>query len=157
MDDKPPTPAEADPFDLRRFTQAQEGEYSSALAELKRGRKESHWIWFIFPQIDGLGHSPTSKYYAIKSLEETHQYLAHPVLGARLKVCCEAVLALPRQPISNIFGPPDDLKFRSSMTLFAEATGRDSIFTKLLDKFFDGQPDEKTLEILRRLSKENSC
>jgi uncharacterized protein (DUF1810 family) len=143
---------EPDPFDLRRFTGAQESTYLDALNELKRGRKESHWIWFIFPQIDGLGYSPTSKHYAIKSLEEVRQYLAHPVLGARLKECCEAVLALPPQSISDIFGPPDDLKFRSSMTLFAVAAGRDSIFTKLLEKFLAGQPDEKTLEILRRLS-----
>jgi len=140
------------PEDLPRFLDAQEGEYSLALGELKRGRKESHWIWFIFPQIDGLGHSSTSKHYAIKSLEEARAYLKHPVLGSRLNECCEAVLALAERDISKVLGYPDDLKFRSCMTLFAEAAGRESIFAKLLDKYFGGKCDERTLEILRRLA-----
>jgi len=155
MNKQSQAPSADDPFGLHRFILAQEGEYFRALAELKRGRKESHWIWFIFPQIEGLGHSPTSRYFAIRSLEEARQYLAHPVLGPRLNGCCEAVLALPTQLISNIFGPPDDLKFRSSMTLFAQAAGHESVFGKLLNKFFGGHLDERTLEILRQLAKGN--
>ena len=152
MNQTSPGTAEGDPFDLRRFLEAQENEYFQALAELKRGRKESHWIWFIFPQIEGLGQSWTSKHYSIKSQKEARQYLQHPVLGSRLKECCEAVLALAEPDISKVLGYPDDLKFRSCMTLFAEAAGQDSIFTRLLDKYFAGKPDERTLEILRRLS-----
>ena len=152
MNNEPSSTAVRDPFDLRRFLEAQEGEYSQALSELKRGRKESHWIWFIFPQIDGLGHSSTSKHYAIKSMAEAREYLKHPVLGRRLKECCEAVLALGEKDIAKVLGYPDDLKFRSSMTLFAEVAGQASVFAKLLQKYFAGRPDDRTLEILQRLS-----
>jgi len=145
---------DTDPFNLRRFLEAQATDYRQALGELKRGRKESHWIWYIFPQIDGLGESPTSKHYAIKTLGEAREYLKHPVLGSRLKECCEVVLALAERDISKVLGYPDDLKFRSSMTLFAEAAAPGSIFRKLLDKYFVGKPDERTLEILRCLSGE---
>ena len=145
-------PSNTDPFDLRRFLEAQESQYFQALAELQRGRKESHWIWFIFPQIDGLGHSSTSKHYAIKSMSEAREYLKHPVLGGRLKECCEAVLALGERDIAKVLGYPDDLKFRSSMTLFTKAAGQASVFARLLEKYFAGRPDERTLEILQRIS-----
>src|SRR5215813_2688447 len=110
MNNKPSKTAERDPFNLRRFLDAQEGVYFQALAELKRGRKQSHWIWFIFPQIEGLGHSSTSKHYSIKSMAEAREYLKHPVLGPRLEECCEAMLTLDERNISKVMGYPDDLK-----------------------------------------------
>ena len=137
-----------DPFDLRRFVRAQEGIYDDALAELKRGQKRTHWMWFIFPQIDGLAHSATSKYYAIKGLEEARGYLSHPVLGARLVECAEAVLAVEGRSVSEIFGYPDDLKLRSSMTLFAQAAGPGSVFVRFLDKYLRGEQDVRTLQLL---------
>jgi uncharacterized protein (DUF1810 family) len=112
-----------DPFDLARFTSAQESVYDRALAEVRNGQKRSHWMWFIFPQIDGLGFSSTAKHYAIKSAEEARQYLMHPVLGPRLRECTEAVLAVNGRTASQIFGSPDDLKLRSCMTLFDSVAG----------------------------------
>ncbi len=140
-----------DPFDLNRFTSAQEGIYDLVLVELRSGRKRTHWMWFIFPQIVGLGHSATAEYYAIKSMEEARQYLNHPVLGSRLLECAEAVLAIEGRSISEIFGYPDDLKLRSSMTLFACISEPDSVFIRVLDKYFHGQRDAGTLHILERL------
>ena len=140
-----------DLFDLGRFTSAQEGVYGSVLAELKRGQKRTHWMWFIFPQIDGLAHSTTSKYYAIKSIEEARKYLNHPVLGARLLECAEAVLAVPGRSVSEIFGYPDDLKLKSSMTLFAQAADPRSVFVRILDKYFQGEQDVRTLDLLAKL------
>ncbi len=137
-----------DPFDLARFTKEQEGTYGIALAELRRGRKRTHWMWYIFPQIDGLGRSATSEYYAIKSLEEAQAYLNHPVLGPRLRQCAEAVLAVEGRSVSDIFGYPDDLKLLSSMTLFAGAADSDSTFVRVLDKYFQGRRDQKTLDLL---------
>lgn len=137
-----------DPFDLNRFVQAQEGVYEQVLTELKRGRKESHWMWFIFPQIEGLGSSPTARFYAIKSAEEATAYLQHPLLGKRLKECCQVLLELESISAHEIFGFPDDLKLRSSMTLFAQVSDPGSVFERLLDKFFDGKSDERTMEIL---------
>lgn len=138
-----------DPFDLTRFTRAQESIYDSVLAELRSGRKRSHWIWFIFPQVDGLGHSSTSKHYAIKSIEEARQYLNHPVLGARLLECTEAVLAVEGRTASEIFGYPDDLKLKSSMTLFASvADSPHSVFISVLEKYFNGVQDDRTLQLL---------
>ncbi|MBN1922318.1 MAG: DUF1810 domain-containing protein [Anaerolineae bacterium] len=139
-----------DPYDLQRFISAQEGVYERALAELHSGQKRSHWMWFIFPQVEGLGQSPTSQYYAIKSTVEAREYLAHPILGVRLRECAEAVLALEGCSASEVFGFPDDLKFRSCMTLFAEIAGADSVFTRVLKKVFDDQRDRQTLEFLSR-------
>ncbi|HTP64813.1 MAG TPA: DUF1810 domain-containing protein [Geobacteraceae bacterium] len=141
-----------DRFDLKRFTQAQERIYGAALAEIRRGCKQSHWMWFIFPQIDGLGHSPTAKYYAIKSIEEARVYLAHPILGARLVECAEAVLSVEGRSASAIFGYPDDMKLKSSMTLFA-AMAEDpySVFNRVLEKYYGGGEDSATLSILADL------
>jgi uncharacterized protein (DUF1810 family) len=137
-----------DPYDLARFISAQEGVYDRALAELQSGLKRSHWMWYIFPQIDGLGHSPTTRHYSIKSLEEARQYLAHPVLGARLVACAEAVLAVSGQSASDIFGHPDDWKLQSSMTLFELVAGPRSVFERVLDKYFQGKRDARTLQIV---------
>ena len=137
-----------DAYNLKRFVEAQEGIYGQALRELRNGQKESHWMWFIFPQIDGLGSSSTARHYAIKSLEEARAYLAHPVLGTRLKECCEAILAIRGRTASEIFDFPDDLKLRSSMTLFAVAEKGDSLFSRVLDKYFGGKMDERTLQIM---------
>ncbi|HOS80441.1 MAG TPA: DUF1810 domain-containing protein [Anaerolineae bacterium] len=140
-------PITDDPYDLQRFLRAQEPIYATALAELRGGQKRSHWMWFIFPQIEGLGQSPTSKYYAIKSLAEAQAYLQHPLLGPRLQECAEAVLAIEGRSAAEIFGFPDDLKLRSSMTLFAALAGPDSVFARVLERFYDGRPDEQTLQI----------
>ena len=139
-----------DPFDLQRFLKAQERIYDQALSELKTGEKRSHWMWYIFPQIDGLGFSSTTKHYSIKSMEEARAYLDHPVLGKRLIECTETVLAISGKSVSRIFGYPDDLKFKSSMTLFAEVTGSDSSFGRAIEQFYNGRRDEKTLALLRK-------
>ncbi len=137
-----------DPFDLRRFTSAQENIYASALAELTSGRKRSHWMWFIFPQILGLGNSATSLRYAIKNRDEARQYLMHPVLGTRLRECADAVLSIDGRSIAEVFGSPDDLKLKSSMTLFATVAGPGSVFSRILDKYFLGEWDARTLDLL---------
>jgi uncharacterized protein (DUF1810 family) len=142
----------ADPYDLNRFLSAQEEVYDRALAELRDGLKRSHWMWYIFPQIEGLGHSPTTRLYSIKSLEEARQYLAHPVLGARLMECAEAVLAVQGLSASDIFGHPDDWKLQSSMTLFEMVSGPHSIFERVLDKYYQNKRDEKTLQIVGKRS-----
>ncbi|WP_102958564.1 DUF1810 domain-containing protein [Mangrovicella endophytica] len=141
-----------DPFNLRRFVEAQEPVFASVLAELRRGRKASHWMWFVFPQFVGLGRSPTSRHFAIESLAEARAYLAHPVLGPRLREATELVNAVGGRSALDIFGSPDDLKFRSSMTLFSEAAGADgTVFRTALDRYYDGDPDPATLtEIQRR-------
>ncbi|HSQ78750.1 MAG TPA: DUF1810 domain-containing protein [Nitrospirota bacterium] len=139
-----------DPYDLARFISAQEGVYDRALAELRDGRKSSHWMWYIFPQIDGLGHSPTTRLYSIKSLEEARQYLAHPVLGARLVACAEAVLAVQGRSASDIFGHPDDWNLQSSMTLFELVAGPRGVFERVLDKYYQGKRDTRTLQIVGR-------
>lgn len=144
------------PFDLGRFISAQEGIYERVLAELRRGQKRTHWIWFIFPQIDGLAHSATSKHYAIKSIEEARQYLNHPILGARLLECAEAVLAIEGRSVSEIFGYPDDLKLKSSMTLFAYVADPRSVFVRVLDKYFQGEQDVRTLDLLEKLKEKMS-
>ncbi len=142
-----------DPFDLARFTVAQEGIYDQVLSELTNGRKRSHWMWFIFPQIDGLGHSPTAKRYAIKSEKEAREYLAHPILGTRLVECATTVLDIEGRTAPQIFGSPDDVKLRSSMTLFASIAEPQSIFDLVLDKFFSGHRDPKTLALLEAMHK----
>lgn len=137
-------------FDLERFLSAQAAIYSRALAELRSGRKRTHWMWFIFPQIEGLGHSATAMRYAIKSIDEARAYLSHPVLGARLTECAEALLAVEERAASEIFQYPDDLKLKSSMTLFAAVAEPGSVFVRVLDKYFAGKRDERTLQLLKR-------
>jgi uncharacterized protein (DUF1810 family) len=134
--------------DLSRFIEAQAATYDTALAELKRGQKTSHWMWFVFPQIAGLGHSPTARFYAIASLDEARAYLAHPVLGPRLVEAVEAILALPGHDANAVFGLPDDVKLRSSLTLFRAADPDEPSFGQALDKYFSGEPDPLTLERL---------
>src|SRR5262249_34554461 len=138
-----------DPWDLNRFVEAQRGDYERALNELEAGRKRTHWIWYIFPQLDGLGSSWMSKRYAIRSLDEAKAYLEHPILGPRLIDCAEAVLRVEGRSARDIFGSPDDLKLRSCATLFAAVSPHGSLFQKLLDKYYDGDRDEKPLALLR--------
>lgn len=141
-----------DPYNLARFVAAQQSVYEDALAELREGYKVTHWMWFIFPQIDGLGQSSMSRYYSIKNEQEARQYLAHPVLGPRLLECAEAVLAIEGESALDIFGSPDDMKLRSSMTLFACLSRSRSVFTRVLDKYFEGRPDRMTLRLLGKRS-----
>ncbi|MDX1348454.1 MAG: DUF1810 domain-containing protein [Thiomicrorhabdus chilensis] len=140
-----------DPFDLERFVKAQQDVYSTAFSELKAGRKRSHWMWFVFPQIDGLGHSPTTIFYAIKSLEEAKAYLEHPTLGTRLIECTQAVMANEGTSLLEIFGKPDNKKFCACMTLFAKAAENKRLFEKAIDQFCESQLSDKTLEALNRL------
>jgi uncharacterized protein (DUF1810 family) len=139
--------------DLTRFIQAQEHDYARALAEIKAGQKLSHWMWYVFPQYDGLGHSTTSRLYAIKSIAEAEAYLSHPKLGPRLLECCEAVLKVEGRSAHEIFGSPDDMKLRSCATLFASVSPPGSVFQRLLDKYFQGQRDDKTLRLIGVASK----
>lgn len=138
----------ADPHDLARFLAAQAPVYDSALAEIRSGRKRSHWMWYVFPQYAGLGFSATSRRYAIRSRAEAGMYLRHPVLGPRLVECCEAALALEGRSAAEVFGSPDDLKLRSCATLFASVSPPGSVFEQVLVRFFDGKPDEATLRLL---------
>jgi uncharacterized protein (DUF1810 family) len=138
----------ADPHDLTRFVRAQEDDYERALAEVRGGRKRTHWIWYIFPQYDGLGFSSTSKLYAIKSRAEAEAYLNHPVLGPRLVECAEAALGVEGRSAFEVFGSPDDMKLRSCATLFAVVSPPGSVFERLLEKYFGGRRDEKTLRLL---------
>jgi uncharacterized protein (DUF1810 family) len=135
----------SDPFDLARFVSAQAPVIKSALAELAAGRKASHWMWFVFPQIAGLGASPTARRYAIASLDEARAYLAHPVLGPRLERCVEALLGHGGLSARQIMGSPDDMKLRSSLTLFARAGPGRPLFAEGLAKYFEGEPDPLTL------------
>ncbi len=137
-----------DPFDLQRFVDAQYGVYAQALRELKNGQKRSHWMWFIFPQVSGLGYSYDSQFYAIRSLDEARAYLEHPILGPRLVECTAVVLALEDRTAGQVFGSVDVLKFRSSLTLFARVSASTSIFQQALEKFYGGEPDPRTLQIL---------
>jgi uncharacterized protein (DUF1810 family) len=141
-----------DPYDLARFVHAQQNVYERALEELRAGHKRSHWMWFVFPQIDGLGSSAMSRRYAIRSIREAREYLRHPVLGARLAECTAAVNELDGRSARQIFGTPDDRKFRSSMTLFELVDGADSVFASALVKYFAGERDARTIELLRRAS-----
>lgn len=139
---------EAPPCDLNRFLEAQERIYASVVSELGAGRKRTHWMWFIFPQIDGLGTSETARRYAIKHLEEARAYLFHPVLGPRLLECTRLVNAIKGRTAREILGIPDDMKFRSSMTLFELVAGQPSDFTEALEKYFAGERDEATLRLV---------
>ena len=136
-------------YDLSRFHKAQQGSYETALAEIRSGRKRSHWIWYIFPQIQGLGSSSTAQYYAIENLEEAKAYLADPVLRERLLEISNALLALDSCDPSEVMGYPDDLKLRSSMTLFSLAEPECTVFRDVLDKFYDGQEDSRTIALCR--------
>jgi uncharacterized protein (DUF1810 family) len=140
--------AQRPPNPLSRFIQAQTATYDTALAELKRGEKTSHWMWFVFPQIAGLGHSPTARLYAIADLAEARAFLAHPVLGPRLIEAVEAINALPGRDAHAVFGSPDDVKLRSSLTLFRAADPEEPAFQQALDKYFGGEGDPLTLERL---------
>ena len=134
-----------DPYNLQRFVEAQDGVIYDVLAELRAGQKRSHWMWFIFPQIRGLGHSPIAQEFAISSLQEAQAYLQHPVLGARLRECTQLVNAIEGRSISQIFGFPDDVKFRSCVTLFAHAASDNWVFQDALTKYFNGERDPATL------------
>ena len=137
-----------DPYNLQRFVDAQNPVYDQVRSELRRGYKSSHWMWFVFPQIEGLGHSPMARKFAVSSLDEAKAYLRHPVLGPRLIECADLVAQIEGRMIQEIFGSPDDLKFRSSMTLFAKAAPDDEVFTEALQKYFDGEYDRLTIERL---------
>jgi uncharacterized protein (DUF1810 family) len=139
---------DVDRFNLHRFVEAQEPVYKRVLSELREGRKRTHWMWFIFPQIRGLGQSETSQRFSIASLYEAEAYFEHPILGLRLRECTELVNAIQGRSIEDIFGYPDHLKFRSSMTLFAQAAPGEKIFNEALDKYFAGSPDEFTVSRL---------
>jgi uncharacterized protein (DUF1810 family) len=142
-----------DPFDLQRFVKAQGPVFDTVLHELSAGRKRTHWIWFIFPQLRGLGRSSTAQFYGLASLDEARAYLAHPELGARLVLCTERVIAVADRSLNAIFGSPDDMKFRSSMTLFAAAApDADSIFKGALQRLCGGSADEQTLALLQTSS-----
>ena len=134
-------------YDLSRFTEAQERIYPKVIQELKNGYKYNHWMWYIFPQYDGLAYSNRSKNYAIKSIEEAKAYLAHPILGQRLKECCNLLLAIENKDINSILGYPDNLKLNSSMTLFWSVS-KDELFKEVLDKYFDGKWDKRTVDLL---------
>ena len=133
---------------LKRFIDVQEADYKIALSEVKNGRKQSHWMWYIFPQIQGLGFSETSKFYAIKNINEAEEFLNHPVLGSRLVHICNELLKLKSNDANKIFGSPDDLKLKSSMTLFSSLHNTNPVFQLVLEKFFNGTKDNKTLRII---------
>lgn len=139
-----------DPHDLDRFVRAQDedDDYSRALGEIRGGRKRSHWMWYIFPQFAGLGSSPTSRRYAIRSLAEAAAYLSHPVLGPRLEECARAALGVEGRSAYEVFGSPDDMKLRSCATLFARVSPPGSVFARLLDKYFQGRRDGDTLRLI---------
>lgn len=135
-------------YNLDRFLEAQETTYAEALSEIKKGKKQSHWMWFIFPQVAGLGFTDYNVFYAIKNSEEATQYLQHPVLGKRLIEISTALLKINEKTANEIFGKPDDRKLKSCMTLFAQIPNTDPIFQKVLDKYYQGTKDEKTLQLL---------
>jgi uncharacterized protein (DUF1810 family) len=138
-----------DPYDQQRFVDAQSGVYDTAVAELRAGRKRTHWIWFIFPQLAGLGRSPTAARFAISSLDEARAYLAHEVLGPRLRECTQLVNTIRGRSVDDIFGWPDNLKVRSSMTLFAHATSDNEDFVAVFDTFYGGEEDPATVDLLQ--------
>jgi uncharacterized protein (DUF1810 family) len=137
-----------DPYDLERFVDAQNPVFKQVCAELREGRKQSHWMWFVFPQIEGLGHSWMAAKFAISSQDEARAYLRHPILGPRLIECTRLVNAVAERSIEEIFGYPDDLKFRSCVTLFAHVAPENEVFADALQKYFGGEPDRSTLELV---------
>jgi uncharacterized protein (DUF1810 family) len=138
---------------LNRFLTAQQPIYPQVLKELRNGNKTSHWMWFVFPQIEGLGHSSTAKFYSIKTIEEAKEYLAHPILGKRLLECANAILKIENKTADQIFGYPDNLKLKSSMTLFNFVSPEHNEFADVLKKYFAGEQDEKTISILQKMMK----
>lgn len=138
----------ADPYNLARFVEAQEADYDTAISEIRSGRKRSHWMWYIFPQYDGLGTSATARHYAIKSVAEAEAYLRHPILGPRLKESIQAVLGIQGRSALEVFGSPDDMKLRSCATLFASISPADSLFDQLLGRYFGGERDDRTLRLI---------
>lgn len=142
--------------DLNRFLKAQENTFAKAFEEVENGRKTSHWMWYIFPQIAGLGHSEMSRFYAIRDITEAGQYLDHPVLGDRMISISRLLTRLKNKTAHEIFGSPDDLKLKSSMTLFASVTNSDPVFQQVLDQYFGGEKDAKTLDLIRRGSPRNT-
>lgn len=143
-------PRNSDPYNLRRFIDAQEEVIEQVRTELRRGRKQTHWMWFIFPQIQGLGSSPMAQKFAISSSQEAKAYLENPILGPRLAECTRLVNAIEERSISDIFGYPDDLKFRSCVTLFAQAAPNEDAFQQALSKYFKAEQDSATLALLRK-------
>ncbi|MCC7091328.1 MAG: DUF1810 domain-containing protein [Nitrosomonas sp.] len=143
-------PDPPDPYDLDRFVQAQAHDFELALAEIAQGQKRSHWMWYIFPQFAGLGLSSMSRRYAIESIAEAHAYLNHRLLGPRLVQCFETLLTINDRTAHEIFGSPDDLKLKSSATLFASVTPPGSVFERVLDRYFHGERDLKTLDLIRQ-------
>jgi uncharacterized protein (DUF1810 family) len=139
----------SDPYHLLRFVDAQESVYDTALRELEQGRKQGHWMWFIFPQLIGLGRSPTAIRFGISGPDEAHAYLAHPLLGDRLVQCTRTANAIRNRTAHEIFGSPDDLKLRSSMTLFRETANEPEPFRTAIERYFSGEADARTLELLR--------
>jgi uncharacterized protein (DUF1810 family) len=148
--------AKNDPFDLDRFVEAQSSAYDTAIGELRSGRKRSHWIWYVLPQVRGLGASQLSTKYGLQSLAEAQAYLAHPVLGSRLRECVRTLNALPGNDAVAVLGGIDALKLRSCLTVFAQASEKESLFREALDKYFSGEPDEATLSLLGRTSRSRS-
>jgi uncharacterized protein (DUF1810 family) len=142
--------ASDDPYDLARFVDAQASDYVRAVSEIRKGQKDTHWMWYVFPQFDGLGFSPRSRHYAIKSVAEAEAYLRHPILGPRLRESAEAALAVDGRTALEIFGSPDDMKLQSSATLFAAVSPAGSVFERVLDKYFDGARDARTIDLLKR-------
>ena len=140
-------PVHAVTHHLERFIEAQQTVYDQALAEIRSGLKQTHWMWFVFPQFDGLGLSAMSRRYAVKSLDEARAYLSHPLLGPRLLECAEAVLGVESRSAEDIFGSPDDMKLRSSATLFAQVSANGSVFHRILDKYFHGRHDQRTIAL----------
>lgn len=140
--------SQEDHYNLGRFVEAQKSCYDRVLKELKAGRKQSHWMWFVYPQLQRLGSSATAKRYAISGPEEAKAYLEHPVLGDRLKECARLLLEIDSKSAFDIFGSPDDLKLRSCMTLFARVAIQEDVFRKVLEKYYHGEPDSKTLALL---------
>jgi uncharacterized protein (DUF1810 family) len=143
----------SDPYDLQRFVEAQNPVYAKVCSELREGQKRSHWMWFVFPQIAGLGSSPLARKFAISSLAEAAAYSAHPILGPRLAECTKLVNLVEGRSVAEIFGHPDDLKFRSSMTLFARTTQDNQVFVAALQRYFKGEPDPATLLRLQSLER----
>lgn len=144
----PDDPPATDRFDLQRFVAAQAHDHAVALAEIRRGRKTSHWIWYVLPQLRGLGTSPRASFYGLVSLDEARAYLAHPLLGARLHECVQALMAHRGASAEDMLGTVDALKLRSCLTLFAQAAGPGSLFERALQQFFAGEPDARTLALL---------
>ena len=138
-------------YDLARFVKVQEFNYTKALSEIQNGRKRTHWMWYIFPQLKELGRSSTAKYYGIENIEEATEYLNHPVLGARLNEISEALLSNEKSKPYEVMGDIDGLKLCSSMTLFAEVIGYDSVFGRVIEKYYDGKKDENTVRLLREM------